>query len=132
MLPAQGPPSGIRLRSRDPSRGASPAWQDSGSDSDSDREIKPLVPGGRGRRQKLAAWVKKRREAIMAHGGPKGPLPHVPKTMEMFRSEEMQLVQLIIPAEAAHDTISYLGDIGLLQFKDVSRCKLSWFCPTTK
>jgi V-type H+-transporting ATPase subunit a len=43
--------------------------------------------------------------------------------MEMFRSEEMQLVQLIIPAEAAHDTISYLGDIGLLQFKDLNADK---------
>ena len=39
--------------------------------------------------------------------------------MDLFRSEQMQLVQLIIPAEAAHDTISYLGELGLLQFKDV-------------
>ncbi|GAQ77930.1 vacuolar proton ATPase [Klebsormidium nitens] len=125
MLP-QGLPSGssagIRLRSRDPSRGTSPAWQDSGSDSDPEPVIRPSA-AGRGRRQKLAEWVKKRREAIMAHGGPKGPLPHVPKTMEMFRSEEMQLVQLIIPAEAAHETVSYLGDIGLLQFKDLNADK---------
>ena len=122
MLP-QGLPSGssagIRLRSRDPSRGTSPAWQDSGSETESEPGSKPLT-AVRGRRQKLTEWIKKRREAIMAHGGPKGPLPHVPKTMEMFRSEEMQLVQLIIPAEAAHETVSYLGDIGLLQFKDVS------------
>lgn len=39
--------------------------------------------------------------------------------MDLFRSEKMQLVQLIIPAEAAHDTITYLGQLGLLQFKDV-------------
>ncbi|KAG6761569.1 hypothetical protein POTOM_034797 [Populus tomentosa] len=31
----------------------------------------------------------------------------------------MQLVQLIIPIESAHHTVSYLGDLGLLQFKDV-------------
>mmetsp|Transcript_14644 Transcript_14644/g.46596 ORF Transcript_14644/g.46596 Transcript_14644/m.46596 type:complete len:101 (-) Transcript_14644:2540-2842(-) len=40
--------------------------------------------------------------------------------MEMFRSEEMQLVQLIIPAEAAHDTIACLGEVGMLQFKDLN------------
>lgn len=39
--------------------------------------------------------------------------------MDLFRSEPMQLVQLIIPIESAHRTISYLGDLGLLQFKDV-------------
>ncbi|KAB1207348.1 Vacuolar proton ATPase a3 [Morella rubra] len=39
--------------------------------------------------------------------------------MYLFRSEPMQLVQLIIPIEAAHVTISYLGEVGLLQFKDV-------------
>ncbi|QCE10167.1 V-type H+-transporting ATPase subunit I [Vigna unguiculata] len=40
--------------------------------------------------------------------------------MDLFRSEPMQLVQLIIPIESAHRTVSYLGDLGLLQFKDVS------------
>lgn len=39
--------------------------------------------------------------------------------MDLFRSEPMQLVQLIIPIESAHHTISYLGDLGLIQFKDV-------------
>jgi hypothetical protein len=39
--------------------------------------------------------------------------------MDLFRSEAMQLVQLIIPIESAHHTVSYLGDLGLLQFKDV-------------
>ncbi|PON77412.1 ATPase, V0 complex, subunit 116kDa [Trema orientale] len=38
--------------------------------------------------------------------------------MDLFRSEAMQLVQLIIPIESAHLTVSYLGDLGLLQFKD--------------
>ncbi|XP_043713377.1 V-type proton ATPase subunit a2-like [Telopea speciosissima] len=41
-------------------------------------------------------------------------------SMELFRSEPMQLVQLIIPIESAHMTISYLGDLGLIQFKDLN------------
>lgn len=41
-------------------------------------------------------------------------------TMDLLRSEQMQLVQFIIPIESAHRTISYLGDLGLFQFKDVS------------
>lgn len=40
--------------------------------------------------------------------------------MDLFRSEEMSLVQLIIPAESAHDTITYLAELGLLQFKDLN------------
>ncbi|XP_024372757.1 V-type proton ATPase subunit a2 isoform X2 [Physcomitrium patens] len=40
--------------------------------------------------------------------------------MDLFRSEEMSLVQLIIPAESAHDTVIYLGELGLLQFKDLN------------
>ncbi|PSC76142.1 V-type proton ATPase subunit a3-like isoform A [Micractinium conductrix] len=40
--------------------------------------------------------------------------------MELFRSEEMQLCQLMIPAEAAHDTITALGEVGMLQFKDLN------------
>jgi hypothetical protein len=39
--------------------------------------------------------------------------------MYLFRSEAMQLVQLIIPMESAHLTVSYIGDLGLIQFKDV-------------
>ncbi|KAH7517766.1 V-type proton ATPase subunit a3 [Ziziphus jujuba] len=40
--------------------------------------------------------------------------------MDLFRSESMQLVQLIIPIESAHLTVAYLGDLGLLQFKDLN------------
>ncbi|CAI0435891.1 unnamed protein product [Linum tenue] len=40
--------------------------------------------------------------------------------MDLLRSEPMQLVQLIIPMESAHRTISYLGDLGLFQFKDLN------------
>ncbi|KAK2381727.1 V-type proton ATPase subunit a3 [Trifolium repens] len=50
----------------------------------------------------------------VAHGG--GCCP----PMDLFRSEPMQLIQLIIPIESAHRTVSYLGDLGLLQFKDLN------------
>ncbi|KAG8377862.1 hypothetical protein BUALT_Bualt08G0077600 [Buddleja alternifolia] len=40
--------------------------------------------------------------------------------MDLLRSETMQLVQLIVPIESAHRTISYLGDLGLFQFKDLN------------
>ncbi|CAN0906493.1 V-type proton ATPase subunit a3 [Linum grandiflorum] len=40
--------------------------------------------------------------------------------MDLLRSEPMQLVQLIVPMESAHRTISYLGDLGLFQFKDLN------------
>eukprot|EP00246_Nothoceros_aenigmaticus_P002154 TRINITY_DN12951_c0_g1_i1.p1 TRINITY_DN12951_c0_g1~~TRINITY_DN12951_c0_g1_i1.p1 ORF type:complete len:811 (+),score=146.20 TRINITY_DN12951_c0_g1_i1:67-2499(+) len=43
--------------------------------------------------------------------------------MDLFRSEEMELVQLIIPAESAHETVTYLGELGLIQFKDLNSDK---------
>lgn len=43
--------------------------------------------------------------------------------MDLLRSEPMQLVQVIIPMESAHLTVSYLGDLGLLQFKDLNADK---------
>lgn len=39
--------------------------------------------------------------------------------MDHLRSEKMSFVQLIMPVESAHRAVSYLGDLGLLQFKDV-------------
>jgi vacuolar-type H+-ATPase subunit I/STV1 len=39
--------------------------------------------------------------------------------MDLFQSEEMHKVQLIIPADSAHDTMTYLAEIGQVQFKDV-------------
>jgi hypothetical protein len=36
------------------------------------------------------------------------------------RSEEMNMVQLFVQYDAAHDTIEELGNIGVLQFIDVS------------
>ncbi|KAL6276006.1 hypothetical protein ACE6H2_019607 [Prunus campanulata] len=38
--------------------------------------------------------------------------------MDLMRSEKMTFVQLIIPVESAHRAISYLGELGLLQFRD--------------
>ncbi len=42
-------------------------------------------------------------------------------------SEEMSLVQLYIPSEVSHDTISELAEMGNFQFKDVSRLLRSAF-----
>ncbi|XP_030447034.2 V-type proton ATPase subunit a3-like isoform X1 [Syzygium oleosum] len=44
-------------------------------------------------------------------------------TMDLLRSEPMQLAQLIIPIESARRTVSYLGDLGLFQFKDLNADK---------
>ena len=35
-------------------------------------------------------------------------------------SEPMSLVQLIVPTEVAHDAVYELGELGNVQFKDVS------------
>lgn len=43
--------------------------------------------------------------------------------MDLMRSEKMTLVQLIIPVESAHRAISYLGELGLLQFRDLNADK---------
>ncbi|KAJ4847030.1 V-type proton ATPase subunit a3 [Turnera subulata] len=40
--------------------------------------------------------------------------------MDLMRSEEMQLAQLIIPIESAYRTIWYLGELGQFQFKDLN------------
>lgn len=58
--------------------------------------------------------------AELQSGGGGGCCP----PMDMFRSEPMQLVQIIIPIESAHLTVSYLGELGLLQFKDVRTLSL--------
>lgn len=43
--------------------------------------------------------------------------------MDLMRSEKMTLVQLIIPAESSHRAVSYLGELGLLQFRDLNADK---------
>ncbi|KAL3530621.1 hypothetical protein ACH5RR_009943 [Cinchona calisaya] len=40
--------------------------------------------------------------------------------MDLMRSEKMTFVQLIIPVESAHRAVSYLGQLGLLQFRDLN------------
>ncbi|XP_004291813.1 PREDICTED: V-type proton ATPase subunit a3-like [Fragaria vesca subsp. vesca] len=40
--------------------------------------------------------------------------------MDLFRSEPMQLVHLIIPIDSSRRAISYLGELGLFQFKDLN------------
>ncbi|XP_010542602.1 PREDICTED: V-type proton ATPase subunit a1 [Tarenaya hassleriana] len=44
-------------------------------------------------------------------------------SMDLMRSEKMTLVQLIIPVESAHRSVSYLGELGLLQFRDLNADK---------
>ncbi|KAG0274443.1 H(+)-transporting V0 sector ATPase subunit a [Linnemannia exigua] len=46
-----------------------------------------------------------------------------PRTMTestFFRSEEMSLIQLYIPAEVAQPTVAELGELGLVQFRDLN------------
>ena len=39
---------------------------------------------------------------------------------ELFRSEEMTLAQLFLQSEAAYCCVSELGELGMVQFRDVS------------
>lgn len=39
----------------------------------------------------------------------------------MFRSERMSLCQLFIQPEAAYQSVAELGELGVAQFRDVSR-----------
>ena len=45
-------------------------------------------------------------------------------------SEQMSLVQLIIPTEVAHDTVAELGELGNVEFKDVSLSGTTYSCCT--
>lgn len=38
----------------------------------------------------------------------------------LFRSEDLTLCQLFLQSEAAYNTIAELGELGLVQFRDVS------------
>jgi hypothetical protein len=39
----------------------------------------------------------------------------------------MSLVQLFVPAEVAHDTVAELGELGNVEFKDVSSLRAPIF-----
>lgn len=41
-------------------------------------------------------------------------------TSSQFRSEEMTLCQLFLQSEAAYTCVCELGELGLVQFRDVS------------
>lgn len=69
-----------------------------------------------------------RGEAQQAVAGP-ACLPAYPPTrsltlrrLDSFAAATVGLhrVQLMIPAEAAHDTVAALGEVGMLQFKDLN------------
>ena len=42
----------------------------------------------------------------------------------IFRSEEVTLAQLFLQSEAAYATVRELGELGRVQFRDVSGCRL--------
>lgn len=63
----------------------------------------------------VLACVCIRRDPLVA-------LPSLPpRTMgSLFRSEEVVLVQLFLPTAAAYTCVSQLGELGLVEFRDVS------------
>ena len=57
----------------------------------------------------------------MAYTGDDWPQLQYPADMgSLYRSEEMTLCQLFLQAEAAYACVSELGELGLVQFRDVS------------
>lgn len=40
----------------------------------------------------------------------------------LFRSEEMELAQMYLQQEAAFSCVIELGELGLVEFRDVSQC----------
>ena len=47
----------------------------------------------------------------------------------LFRSEEMVLCQLFLQSEAAYACVSELGELGLVQFRDVSILRIPYSTP---
>ena len=43
--------------------------------------------------------------------------------MQAQRLTFVESMQLMMPAESAHDTVEALGEVGLLQFKDLNKDK---------
>eukprot|EP00210_Caulerpa_lentillifera_P002794 g2669.t1 len=55
--------------------------------------------------------------------------------LDLWRSEEMQRIRLLVPAEASHATISALGETSAIQFIDLNRSKSAFqrnFAPEVK
>lgn len=48
----------------------------------------------------------------------------------MFRSEEVCLVQLFLQSGSAYNCVSELGELGLVEFRDVRRCWFLFLCVT--
>uniref|UniRef100_A0A8C2PV00 V-type proton ATPase subunit a n=1 Tax=Cyprinus carpio TaxID=7962 RepID=A0A8C2PV00_CYPCA len=48
----------------------------------------------------------------------------------LFRSEDMCLAQLFLQSGSAYDCVSELGELGLVEFRDVSRMNSKWTCIT--
>ena len=46
----------------------------------------------------------------------------------LFRSEEMCLTQLFLQSEAAYNCVAELGELGLVQFRDVSMIHVNLKC----
>jgi hypothetical protein len=42
----------------------------------------------------------------------------------LWRSEDMILLQLLLQKEAVHDTVSRLGELSFVEFRDVSSWKI--------
>lgn len=51
-----------------------------------------------------------------------GVFRHEIKMGSLLRSEEMSLCQLFLQSEAAYLCVAELGELGLVQFRDVSKC----------
>lgn len=49
---------------------------------------------------------------------------------ELFRSEEMTLAQLFLQSEAAYCCVSELGELGKVQFRDVSGSQTAFWSPS--
>ena len=45
---------------------------------------------------------------------------------QQLRSEEMTLCQLFLQSEAAYACVAELGELGLVQFRDVSQEASTW------
>lgn len=45
---------------------------------------------------------------------------------QQLRSEEMTLCQLFLQSEAAYACVAELGELGLVQFRDVSEDSRAW------